>query len=431
MSSAADASPAPDSRDAAPGARAIHLGALVASKAADALADPKLTLAWLLTALGAPGGIIGALVPVREAGALLPQIPISRALKGRRRAPVWALGAVGQGLAAAGICAAALALEGAAAGWAVLACVALLALSRAACSVTYKDALARTVEKGGRGRITGLAASLAAAAALGYGAAAATGILPLTTGAVALVVGAAAALWLLAGAVFARLPEPAAEDEGGEEAAQGLGAFLAPLARSSQLRRFILARGLLTGTALAPPFVMMLSASGDEGATLGHLGPLVVAAALASIVSGWLWGRLADRSSRRTMMWAAGMAAVSLGVIAWLGQGIGAAGAEGFGLPGGIAGALTAGTALFCAQVAYEGVRAARKLHLTDMAADADRAQWTALSNSVVGVILLAGGGFGIVAQLFGPAAALWAIAALAALAIPVAAGLEEVQEDA
>jgi hypothetical protein len=51
-----------------------HVMSLAATKTGDGLADPKLVLAWLLGALGAPQAAIGLLVPVREAGALLPQL---------------------------------------------------------------------------------------------------------------------------------------------------------------------------------------------------------------------------------------------------------------------------------------------------------------------------------------------------------------------
>ena len=51
-----------------------HAASLSMTKVADGLIDPKLVLSWLLTALGAPAAFAGALVPIREAGALLPQI---------------------------------------------------------------------------------------------------------------------------------------------------------------------------------------------------------------------------------------------------------------------------------------------------------------------------------------------------------------------
>ncbi|MEC8574214.1 MAG: MFS transporter, partial [Pseudomonadota bacterium] len=55
-----------------------HVAALAATKLADGLIDPKLVLAWLLNAIGAPGFLIGILVPVREAGSLLPQLALAR-----------------------------------------------------------------------------------------------------------------------------------------------------------------------------------------------------------------------------------------------------------------------------------------------------------------------------------------------------------------
>ena len=114
-----------------------HLAALAATKTADGLIDPKIVLAWLTTALGAPAYVTASLVPVRESGALLPQLALARLVQRRsQRKVVWAVGSLGQGLAALGIAAAALLLEDAAAGWAILACLALLAVSRAACSAT-------------------------------------------------------------------------------------------------------------------------------------------------------------------------------------------------------------------------------------------------------------------------------------------------------
>ena len=96
----------------------VHLGALIASKIADGLANAKLTLAWVLTALGAPPFLIGMLVPVRESLSLLPQLLVASAM---RRTPVrkwfWVAGSVLQGLAVSGIAALAPGgMEGGAAG---------------------------------------------------------------------------------------------------------------------------------------------------------------------------------------------------------------------------------------------------------------------------------------------------------------------------
>ena len=58
----------------------VHVVALTLTKSADGLVDAKLVLPWLLGALGAPAFFVGLLVPIREAGALLPQLVIAARL---------------------------------------------------------------------------------------------------------------------------------------------------------------------------------------------------------------------------------------------------------------------------------------------------------------------------------------------------------------
>ena len=95
----------------------IHAVSLTATKTADGLIDPKLVLSWLLSAVGAPGYLIGGLVPVRESGALLPQLALARWIQGaRRRRWFWVGGSLVQGLAALGIAASVVLLDGTAAG---------------------------------------------------------------------------------------------------------------------------------------------------------------------------------------------------------------------------------------------------------------------------------------------------------------------------
>jgi len=141
-----------------------HETSLVLTKLADGLIDPKLVLAWLLNAIGAPGYLIGVLVPVREAGSLLPQLFLASYIERHAyRKWIWAAGSALQGLAAIGMAIAALTLSGAAAGWVILVCLAVLAVARAACSASFKDILSRTVDKGQRGKVSGTAGTLAAA----------------------------------------------------------------------------------------------------------------------------------------------------------------------------------------------------------------------------------------------------------------------------
>ncbi|MFT6008478.1 MAG: hypothetical protein ACI9TB_001712, partial [Parasphingorhabdus sp.] len=146
-----------------------HVGALALTKSADGLIDPKLVLSWLMTSLGAPVALIGLLVPVREAGALLPQLLTAGYLRRlQRRKWAWAIGSTIQGLAAAAIGIIAISLTGAAAGWAIVMALAILALARSVCSVCYKDVLGKTIDKSRRGTATGLAGSIASVTVIVY-----------------------------------------------------------------------------------------------------------------------------------------------------------------------------------------------------------------------------------------------------------------------
>ncbi len=395
----------------------IHTLSLVLTKAADALIDPKLVLSWLLTALGAPGAAIGALVPVRESGSLLPQLALAHQVETMaQRKRIWALGAAVQGLAAFGMAASVMLLDGAAAGYSVLACVAVFAIGRAAASVSFKDVLARTIAKGRRGAVTGFAGGLAAIFAFVFGLTMALGVFDVAIPVLAAAIAIGGAAFLLAGLLFLRLDEP--DNGGSHEDADGLAALIKPLREDPQLQIFIAARAGLTVTALAPPFIIMLSsASGDNA--LDQLGPMVMASTAAAFLSSYLWGRLSDRSSRQTLMAAGGLAALVLLVVGIVGL-----------TSSGLGGAWGAGLAIFAAQIAYEGVRAGRKLHLTDMAEDDFRARYTALSNTLIGVALMAGGLFGLAADYFGPAPLLIVFAGISLIGALIASRLDEVQQD-
>lgn len=396
----------------------VHVVALTLTKTADALIDPKLVLSWLLTALSAPGAMIGLLVPVREAGALLPQLALSRRVEASpQRKRFWAAGSAVQGIAALGIAGAALLLTGVAAGAVIVACLALLAVARSASSVSYKDALARTIAKRRRGAITGLAASVASVSVFGVGLMMASGVFEVAVAPLAAIIALAGAAFLLASVIFMCLHEPDETPDTGDDDGS-LAALVEPIVTDSQLRLFVGARAALAVTALAPPFIVMLSAASGRSA-LDQLGPLVMASTAASVLASYVWGRLSDRSSRQTLMAAGALGAVVFAVVGGVGL-----------VLGGLGGALGAAAAVFAAQIAYEGVRAGRKLHLTDMAEDAIRARYTALSNTLIGAALLAGGLFGMAADSFGPAPVLIGFAVIAALGAVLAGGLDEVQED-
>ncbi|MEQ9022971.1 MAG: MFS transporter, partial [Pseudomonadales bacterium] len=83
---------------------------------------------------------------------------------------------------------------------------------------------------------------------------------------------------------------------------------------------------------------------------------------------------------------------------------------------------------LFGLMVAYEGVRLGRSTHLVDMADENQRSLNTALSNTLIGILLLLGGFFSLIANAYGTEAVLMVFAIMCLLAILPASLMKEVQ---
>lgn len=373
-----------------------HVLALTLSKLADGLLDPKLVLSWLAGAIGVPAVFIGMLVPIREAGALLPQLVIGARLRAmRQRRWVWIAGSAVQGLAAFGIAAAAVMTGGIIAGLMICGLLAVLSVARAACSTSHKDILGKTVVKTRRGAVTGLAGSVSAAGVAVFAVLMLAGVLTsqaALVGAVAL----AGLAWLLAALTLIGLREEDSTPQTGSSTA----AYRTILGRNTNLRRFILVRGLLVSSALAPSYLVLLSV--NEGGTLAALGALVLASSVAGFVSSYIWGRLSDRDSRLVLALCGGLAGVAM-LAAIAAKILGVAQVPGV-IP----------AALLVLMLAYHGVRQARSIYLVDMSAAEDRAQNTAIANTAIGVILLLAGLFGGALSFIGPLGALGGFAAMA-----------------
>ena len=399
----------------------LHLASLGLTKVGEGLADPKLVLAWLLDAIGTPTWALGLLVPVRESLAMLPQLAISARIRRLAiRKTVYVTGCVVQGAAVLGFGLMgwfAHLFSGVMAGLVSVALIAIFALGRSLCSISHKDVLGKTVDIGRRGTVTGTAGTIAALATLLLAVAYSVGWIPLTVPVVSAMVALGGLCWLLAAFVFSSIREEPGATEGGIDGLTAVVAQLGLLRSDAALRQLIVTRALLLSSALAPPFYIALS--GDSAASgLGSLGPFMVASAAASLASTYVWGRLADRSSRRVLMAAAGLAALANAVAAFLALAMPQLLGHASVLPG----------LLFVLMIAHQGVRLGRSVHVVDMADRDSRATYTALSNSVVGLLLLAGGIFGLVAQWLGIGAVLLLFALMAALAIRAAAGLDDVQ---
>jgi hypothetical protein len=396
----------------------LQLGANVCTKIGDELASAKLVLPWLLSAAGAPTFFIGLLVPVRESLSLLPQLFVAAAIRAKAiRKWYWVWGSVAQGLCVAAMAAAALLVEGAAAGWTVLGLLVLFSLARGVSSVAAKDVMGKTVSKTRRGTLTGYAAAAAGLVTVVAGA-----VLQLgdgdpdsTAGIVGLLL-VAAGLWMLGAAMFAGVREQPGATEGGGNAGREALASLSILVTDAPFRRFVITRALLVATALLVPFYATLARE-ESGGGISDLGALMVAAGIASTVSSGVWGRMSDRSSRDVLRIAATIAGVlSVAVATW----------QMAGAPGLPAGWMLA-AAFFVIGVAHAGIRIGRKTYLVDMANAQTRATYVAVSNTAIGVVLLAGGVFGWIADWVGTAETIGLLGLICLAGALGAARLDEV----
>ncbi len=384
-----------------------HMVSLSMTKVADGLIDPKLVLSWLAGALGAPAALTGLLVPIREAGALLPQIVFAGWVQSlRHRKWAWVMGSAGQGIAALAIVFIALEMEGYAAGVALCVALALLAVARAACSVSYKDILGKTVQKTRRGAVTGVAGSVASIAVIVFAGLLMSGLLR-DVMPVVVAITLAASLWGAAAILFSLLEEDASDKT------EDTSVDFTPLKEDRQFRLFIAVRGLLTVTALAPPYFVLLG--GGQSALQG-LGALLLASAAAAFAGSYVWGRLSDKSSRK-VLFLSGLLAAGFATLAVLAE------------LGGWAGTVwVVPVILFFFMLSYQGVRSARSVYLVDMSPADARSSYAALANTAIGVLLLITGAFGGLLALAGPVASLVGFAVLSLAGGLLALRLDEVE---
>jgi hypothetical protein len=361
------------------------------TKLGDVLINPKTVLTWLLTQMGAGEWLVALLVPIRESGSMLPQIFISGWVKRfRYRKRVFVAGALAQAAAVATMGAVALLLPPTAAGAAILGAVALFAGARAFCSISSKDVVGRTIPKGIRGKVGGIAATISGVLST----IAALALIAVkeedSVRVVAWIVLGASALWMVGAALYGRIDEPPGEPDD-EPVSQDILARLRLLREDALFRRFIVARFMLLGSALASPLLVVLA--GRSGGALVSLGAFVIAAGVATAGSSFLWGKLSDRASHLAMSFG-GFGAALVGVVA---LGIGWVSPEWAEHP-------LVWPALFLLfNFGYAGVRLGRKTWIVDAAKGDRRTDYVSASNTVIAVAILVLGGIASPLQSISP----------------------------
>ena len=396
----------------------LILGSNVLTKLGDLLVSPKTVLAWMLSAIGAPA-LVAWLVPIRESGSMIPQMVIGAWV---RQKPVrkwfWTLGSFGQAVSVGGMAASVWFMEGYAAGAGVIAALIVFSLARGFCSVSMKDVQGKCIPKKRRGRLSGLASTIGGTVTVLltvvlFWDQGDPGLLFYT-----LLLLLAAGLWIIAGLLFSAVDEFAGETGGGGSALRQAVKSLTLLRDDPPFRHFVITRALLLCSALAAPYFVVLAQGANDSGWL--LGIFLLASSLASSVSASIWGWMADDSSRKVMIRGALIASgacLTVGLVAWQ---FGDSTWIGWFYPAGF----------FVLSIAHAGVRLGRKTYLVDMAGGNKRTDYTSVSNTVIGVLLLTVGGLTALVSMISEVAVILTLGLMGLAGAMSAVRLKDVTND-
>ncbi|SIQ26160.1 MFS transporter [Marinobacterium stanieri] len=351
------------------------------TKLGDALGNPKVVLPAVMEAVSAPLYLLGFLVPIRESGSMMPQLLIAGFV---RRLPirkhVWVVGSLLQALCMMLIALVAWQLEGAAAGWSIIGLLVLFSLSRGLCSVAAKDVLGKTIPKTQRGRVNGWSASVAGLVTLLAGAwfVLANGEGDMSGASFGVLLSLAGLLWILAALTYSQIREFPGETDGGVNGITEAFKRLDILRTDSAFRLFVITRSLFLCSALSAPYYVVLAQRAQDNSP-ALLGLFIIASGAAGLISGPFWGRFADLSSRSVMTLAALMSSLA-GIIVW---------AIATWFPQWLDIFWLIPLCYFALSIAHQGVRVGRKTFVVDMAEGNRRTDYVAVSNTVIGIVLL------------------------------------------
>ncbi|MGO5000333.1 MFS transporter [Oceanisphaera sp. W20_SRM_FM3] len=397
------------------GNRSKLILAQVASALSELMTNAKTVLPWLFQALGAPVWLIGWLVPIRESGSMLPQIMLGayvRRMPYRKSAWLWGAGL--QALCLVLMAVVAMLSSGWVAGCLLLGLLTVMSVSRGLCSIAAKDVLGKTVPKRERGKVTGLGASWAGGIGLVFGLVLSR-LNDIPVWGYATILLLAAGVWGLGMLCYWAIVEEPGATSGGVNGWRQAWSSLKLVQEDANFARFLVVRTLLLSTALVTPYYVLLAQAEDS--RMQVLGGLVIAQGLAQFVSSWVWGRLADYSSKRVMQWAATLASI-LGLVVWLHLSLW----SGSTFSGYFA------IVVFILSVAHAGVRVGRKTYLVDLAGGNRRTDYVAVSNTLMGILLLLVGALSMLLALFSNFVVILVFSLLGLVGVWLAQRLPDVQ---
>lgn len=347
------------------------LSILGLTKSAELLVSPKTTLPWVIQAVGAPSWLLPLLMPIKESGSLIPQWFIRQSIFVHfpNRLLLWQAGAIAQCLAIFAIAIGSVTTTSVLFAILCLIALTLLSIGRAFCSLSMKEIQAHWVDKGERGHILGNADVMSGLITIVF----AIGIIAIgdqlslialgaLIGAGAILVGAAIVVTLSSRSVHVNV-----------KGAKGRGwrQSVVQVRRDRTLKNLIISRVLVVHSVLAIPFIV----SDTVASSVHSIGFFLILSALASVFSAKIWGDNSDRNAIHTLRIASliGVIAIAFYVLVpsteyslWVSYAI-----------------------FLILNVSHTGIRLARKTYLLDITNDQNRADYVAVGNTIVGVMLL------------------------------------------
>jgi hypothetical protein len=387
------------------------------SKLAEQVAGPNIVIPWLLQMTGAPFWAMGLALPIKQAFSLLPQLIAAgyiRTLSLRKY--VWTGAALLQTLCLLFMIPAGIYLAPLAAALTILGLLALFSTASGTASIAFQDVLGKTIDKGKRGTL------LSARALVGGILTIIAGIVigkPETTESYIIygLVALGALLWFCSAMAFAAIREQPGATEGGRNAIQEAGAGVHHFKEYKGFREYLYVRAMLLFAEVAVPYYVLF-AHERIPSTAGSVGLFITSIGVSHLISSPFWGKLADRTSKTVMMYS-GMITFLAAVTA-LSATLAPNDTFSFAL---------VALAFLMVGLAESGVRLGRKTYLVDATPQAERATFTAFSNSVIGVLALATGVLGFVAQQLGTHAAIIVIGLTGVTGAVMAHSMPEAEE--
>jgi len=363
------------------------------NKLADSVANTKVIIPWIMESLSVPLFLISFLVPIRESGSLLPQLLIAAYVRKMPiRKYIWVSGAFLQAFSMIGIGIVAWNMTGLNAGIAIIALIVIFSLARGLSSVAAKDVLGKTIPKTRRGALNGYSGSLAGLLIIGLGIYfLMVGEKPFSPQNFGIILFSAGTFWIIAGLVYSRINEFEGETDGGGNAISVALKKVSLLKTDKDFRNFVISRALFLCSVLSAPFFVILAQQHSESNNY-LLGLFILAGGLADFSSSIVWGKLSDKSSKNSMIIGATIASFLGFIVFFLDTFFENIFATIWLMP----------SIYFILTIGYQGIRIGRKTYLVDLAGGNKRTDYVAVSNTVIGFILLFTGFIGILSSIIG-----------------------------